>query len=202
MAGIAVLSAGVLAGVVIGIALSLVWLIYVATAPGMPVLGREPGTQVFRDVTENPDDETFPGIVVVRLDGGLFFATADALEERIRELVAQGDEPVHAVVLDLEGVDLVDSQGAAKLAEILDFTESIDVDLRLARVKPAAASVLARDGVLDRFGAGPQPRQRPPSGRGPARRRPPGRTGQLSAHTAAQRRQPCSGGAQTRAQWS
>ena len=94
VAGIAVLSAGVLAGVVIGIALSLVWLIYVATAPGMPLLGREPGTQVFRDVTENPDDETFPGIVVVRLDGGLFFATADALEERIRELVAREDEPV------------------------------------------------------------------------------------------------------------
>ena len=152
VAGIAVLSAGVLAGVVIGIALSLVWLIYVATAPGMPLLGREPGTQVFRDVTENPDDETFPGIVVVRLDGGLFFATADALEERIRELVAREDEPVHAVVLDLEGVDLVDSQGAAKLAEILDFTESIHVDLRLARVKPTAASVLARDGVLGRFG--------------------------------------------------
>jgi high affinity sulfate transporter 1 len=150
VASIAVLSAGVLAGVVIGIALSLVWLIYVATAPGMPVLGREPGTQVFRDVSENPGDETFPGIVVVRLDGGLFFATAEALEERIRELVAD-HAPVHAVVLDLEGVDLVDSQGAAKLAEILEFTESIDVDLRLARVKPTAASVLASDGVLGRF---------------------------------------------------
>ena len=47
---VAVLSAGVLAGVVIGIALSLVWLVYVATTPAMPLLGREPGTQVFRDV--------------------------------------------------------------------------------------------------------------------------------------------------------
>src|SRR5438552_9228991 len=81
VAVIAVLSAGVLAGVVIGITLSLVWLVYVATAPSIPVLGREPGTDVFRDVKENPGDETFPGIVVLRLDGGLFFATADALEE-------------------------------------------------------------------------------------------------------------------------
>ena len=40
---------------------------------------------------EHPGDETFPGIVVVRLDGGLFFATAEALEERVRELVE--DEP-------------------------------------------------------------------------------------------------------------
>ena len=74
-----------LAGVVIGIALSLVWLVYVTTTPGMPLLGREPGTHVFRDVLENPGDETFPGYAVVRLDGGLFFATADALEERVRD---------------------------------------------------------------------------------------------------------------------
>ena len=47
----------------------------------MPLLGREPGTQVFRDLDENPADETFPGIVVLRLDGGLFFATAEALED-------------------------------------------------------------------------------------------------------------------------
>ena len=147
------LSAGVLAGVVIGIALSLVWLVYVSTSPGIPILGREPGTQVFRDLTENAGDETFPGIVVVRLDGGLFFATGDAVEERIRELTSENGQRAHAVVMDLEGVDLVDSQGAAKLSEILDYTRSIDVDLRLARVKPSVAGVLAKDGVLERFGA-------------------------------------------------
>ena len=149
---IAVLSAGVLTGVIVGIALSLVWLVYVATSPGMPVLGREPGTQVFRDVAENPDDETFPGVAVVRLDGGLFFATADALEERIRGLVLNGVEPVRAVVLDLEGVDFVDSQGAAKLAEILEFAESSEVELRLARIKPSVAAVLEKDGVLGVLG--------------------------------------------------
>ena len=150
---LAVLSAGVLAGVVIGIGLSLVWLVYVATSPGMPLLGREPGTQVFRDVRENPDDETFPGYAVVRLDGGLFFATAEALEERIRGLAQATEPPLRGVVLDLEGVDFVDSQGAAKLAEILDFAESAGFQLRLARVKPAVARVLESDGVLTRLGA-------------------------------------------------
>src|SRR4029450_3213527 len=51
------LAFGVLAGVIIGIGLSLLWLVAVATHPQMPILGREPGTQVFRDVVENPDDE-------------------------------------------------------------------------------------------------------------------------------------------------
>ena len=149
----AVLAAGVLIGVVAGVALSLVWLVYVATSPGMPSLGREPGTQVFRDVAENPNDELFPGLAVIRLDGGLFFATADALEERVRGLVLDGDEPVRAVVLDLEGVDFVDSQGAAKLAEILEFVRSSEVELRLARVKPPVAAVLEKDGVLELIGA-------------------------------------------------
>ena len=113
-----VLSVGVLAGVAVGVALSLVWLIYVATSPRMPLLGREAGTQVFRELDEHPGDETFPGIGVVRLDSGLFFATAEALDRRVRAVI-QDDEPkVHALVLDLEGVDFVDSQGAAKLAEL------------------------------------------------------------------------------------
>ena len=149
---IAVLSAGVLAGVIIGIGLSLVWLVYVSTTPQMPLLGREPGTQVFRDALENPGDETFPGCAVLRLDGGLFFATSEALEERVRELAADADPPLRAVILDLEGVDFVDSQGAAVLAEILDFTESADIELRLARLKPGVATVLDSDGVLERLG--------------------------------------------------
>lgn len=148
---IGVLSAGVLAGVVIGVALSLAWLIYVATRPPMPLLGREPDTQVFRDLDENPGDETFPGISIVRLDGGLFFATADALEDRVRTLL---EEHVHssALVLDLEGVDFVDSQGATKLTDLHDMAKAEGVTLRLARVKPNVRKVLESDGIVQLIG--------------------------------------------------
>jgi sulfate permease, SulP family len=147
---IGALSAGVLAGVVIGVVLSLGWLVYVATRPPMPLLGREAGTQVFRDLDENPDDETFAGITVVRLDGGLFFATAEALEDRVRELTDDGSR---ALVLDLEGVNFVDSQGSGKVAEIYALTRAVDVTLRLARVKPQVRSVLVADGVMELVGA-------------------------------------------------
>jgi sulfate permease, SulP family len=149
---IGVLSAGVLAGVVIGVALSLGWLIHVATRPPMPLLGREPGTQVFRDLDENPDDETFPSIVVLRLDGGLFFATAEALEDRVRVL-ADGAARPRALVLDLEGVNFVDSQGAAKLSELHELTEADGMTLRLARVKPQVRTVLEADGIVGLIGA-------------------------------------------------
>ena len=148
-----VLSAGVLAGVVIGIVLSLGWLIHVAAVPPMPLLGREPGTQVFRDLDENPGDETFPGIPVLRLDSGLFFATSQALEDRVRDLAQDGSQPLRALVLDLEGVDFIDSQGAEQLAAILELLEGDGATLRLARAKPRVVAVLRADGFVDRLGS-------------------------------------------------
>ena len=107
---------------------------------------------MFRDLDGNPDDETFRGIAILRLDGALFFATAEALEDRIREL-AEATRPDHALVLDLEGVNFVDSQGSAKLNEIHELTQADGVELRLAGVKPQVRAILDADGVVERIGA-------------------------------------------------
>jgi sulfate permease, SulP family len=143
---------GVLAGVVIGVALSVFWLIKVSTRPHIPTLAREPGTDVYRDLADHPDGETIPGIMVIRMDGGLFFATSDALEDRVREVIH--DNPaVKAIVLDCAGIDFVDSQGSAKMADVLDLVEDSGVVLRLARLKAAVRSTLELDGVMERLGA-------------------------------------------------
>jgi SulP family sulfate permease len=146
------LAFGVLAGVIIGIGLSLLWLIAVATQPDMPALGREPGTQVYRDLTENPDDERPTGVAVVRLDGGLFFATSDALEDRVRTLIQETPNLI-GVVVDLEGVNFIDSQGSAKVDDILVLCDQAGVTLRLARVKPRVRAVLEREQLVERLGS-------------------------------------------------
>jgi sulfate permease, SulP family len=142
---------GILAGVMIGIALSLVWLVHVVTHPRMSTLGREPGTQVFRDLAEHPDDETFPGFEVLRMDGGVFFATADALEDRVRTALL--DPALRGLVLHFAGINFVDSQGAATVSEIIRMAEEAGVELRLAAVRPAVRDVLERDGAVARLGA-------------------------------------------------
>jgi high affinity sulfate transporter 1 len=153
VAMVGVLSIGVLGGVVLGVALSLGWLVYVTTAPEMPLLGRERRTASFRELDVYPEDETFRGIVVLRLESGLFFATADALHERLRGVVERAGPELHAVVLDLGGVDFVDSQGTAKLAELDESLARDAVVLRLAHVNAGVRRVLAADGVLERLGA-------------------------------------------------
>jgi SulP family sulfate permease len=148
---VSTLAFGVLAGVVIGIGLSLLWLVRVATNPGIALLGRQPGTQVFRELGEHPGDEQVPGVVIIRLDGGLFFATSDTLEDRLREVI-HATPDLTGIVLDCEGINFIDSQGAAKLLEMVELAEESGITLRLARLKASVRPTLKRDGVFARFG--------------------------------------------------
>ena len=149
---VAVLTAGVLAGVIIGVVLSLGWLVYISATPAMPVLGREPGTQAFRSIEAHPEAETYPGLLVVRFDAGLFFASADALTDGLRELVQDAEPPYEVIVLSCEGVDFIDSQGSATISDIIGLAQARNIDVRLARLKPAVLEVLERDGVIEQLG--------------------------------------------------
>jgi anti-anti-sigma factor len=67
------------------------------------VLGRKPGTNVFRPLSkEHPEDETFPGMLLLRLEGRIFFANAERVGEKLRPLMAEAKPEV--VALDLSGV--------------------------------------------------------------------------------------------------
>ena len=151
-ANLGVLGAGVLAGVIIGVVLSVGWLVYVSATPNMPELGRRSGTQVFRSTVEYPDGETYPGLLVMRFDAGLHFGSSDALEDRLRELAEEADPALHTVVIDLEGVNFIDSQGSDKVSQLFDLAEASGIELRLARVKPHVLALLGRDGVIEKLG--------------------------------------------------
>ena len=99
-----------------------------------------------------PDGDTYPGLLVLRFDAGLFFASADALDDRLTTLYEQADPKLHTVVLDFEGIHFIDTQGADKVAELLDAGESYDVEIRLCKVKAEVKALLRRDGLVDRIG--------------------------------------------------
>ena len=90
----------------------MLWLISVATRPSMPQL---PGSPVhnLQGVDEHPTDGSSPGSSSFG-GGGLFFATSDALEDRVRE-PALSTRGITGIVLDCEGIDFIDSQGSAKM---------------------------------------------------------------------------------------
>jgi MFS superfamily sulfate permease-like transporter len=101
VAGVVLL--GTLQGILVAIVVSLVALAHQMADPPVYVLGRKPGTNVFRPRSaEHPEDETFPGLLLLRPEGRLFFANAERVGEKIRRLIV-GAKP-KVVALDLEGV--------------------------------------------------------------------------------------------------
>ena len=98
----------------------MLWLVHVSTHPSTVDLGRLPGSTAFEPLEVHPDGQTFPGVLVLRFNAGLFFATADALQDRLRQ-AAVGDDGVRLsdVVIDFGGVNFIDSQGAATFKQIV-----------------------------------------------------------------------------------
>ena len=101
LAGVVLL--GTLKGIIVAIVLSLVALAYQVADPPVHVLGRKPGTNVFRPRSkEHPDDDTFPGLLLLRLEGRIFFFNAEHIAQKIRRLVEEAEPKV--VAIHLRGV--------------------------------------------------------------------------------------------------
>jgi high affinity sulfate transporter 1 len=90
---------GTLNGILVAIAVSMVSLAYQAATPQLYVVGRKRGTDVFRPLAADHDDETFPGLLIVRPEGRVFFVNAERLGDRIRELVEEMQPRVLAMDL-------------------------------------------------------------------------------------------------------
>jgi len=94
---------GTLKGILVAIIVSLIALAYQSANPPVYIMGRKRGTNVFRPLSnENPDDEEFPGLLILRVEGRIFFANAGQIAHRIKPLVDQYKPRV--VALDLSGV--------------------------------------------------------------------------------------------------
>jgi sulfate permease, SulP family len=150
---IGILALGIIQGIVIGVTLSLLLLIARASNPGIRRLGRQPGSDAYLDVARHDDLEQPPGIVVVRVDGPLFFADANRFRDGVRATIASNRATLRAVVLDAEAISLTDTDGADALIDLAQELHAHDVTLALARAESSILDLWRRAGVLDALGA-------------------------------------------------
>jgi sulfate permease, SulP family len=120
-----------LPGLFIGIATSLIVLLYWSSRPRIAELGRVPGTDQWADVEKHPENEIVPGIVVVRVDSGLYFANADWVRTHLRHAAARPG--TKAVVLDGGTAPFLDVTSAEMLGQAADDLSRRGVNLLLAR---------------------------------------------------------------------
>jgi high affinity sulfate transporter 1 len=151
----AVLGFGVLNGVLVAIALSILDLLRRVARPHDGVLGLVPGVAGMHDLDDYPDARPVPGLVVYRYDAPLFFANAEDFRERALAAVAENPEgvaPIEWFVLNAEANVEVDLTAVDALDQLRRDLEARGIVFALARVKQDLRDLLDAAGLVDKIG--------------------------------------------------
>ena len=139
LAGVVLL--GTLRGILIAILVSLVALAYQVSNPPVHVLRRKRGTNVFRPVSaEHPDDEEFPGMLLVRPEGRIFFLNASNVGHKITPLVDEARP--HVVALDMRAVFDLEYTALKMLTEAEKKYREAGIALWLVGLSPGVFAVV------------------------------------------------------------
>ena len=134
---------GTLKGIIVAIIISLVTLAYQVADPPVYVLRRKPGTNVFRPPSaEHPEDECFPGLLLLRPEGPIFFANAAQIAHKIEPLVREAQPKVVAV--DASGVLDMEYTALKMFAEVAKRQSQHGVQLWLIGMTPRVLAIVQR----------------------------------------------------------
>ena len=151
VAMLGVMTLGTLKGILVAIVVSLVALGYQTANPKLYVLGREPGTTKFRPKSpQHPDDEFEPGLLIVRLEGRLFFLNAERIGDQLRDLMAAA--PPRVLILDLRAVFDLEYSALKMLIEAEARARSRGDELWLGALQPAVLAMVQRSPLGETLG--------------------------------------------------
>ena len=146
-----VLVFGTLKGIVVAVILSMIGLASQTAQPRVSVIGRKRGADVLRPLSpEQPDDETFEGLLILRPEGRLYFANAQNVADQIKALVAQYQPRV--VALDLSRVPDIEYSALQMLIEREKRVTESGVVVWLAGMNPSVLEVVRKAGLDERLG--------------------------------------------------
>jgi sulfate permease, SulP family len=141
------LTLGVPHGIVLGVALSLLMLIYRTSHPEGAVLGQLPGTEAYRDVRRHPEALTFPGLLIWRAGGDLFFASIGHLDEGLNAALAAVRPPAKYVIVDADSVNFIDASACDALLNSIKKLQSQGLTIVFTRVRDEVRERMRLGGV-------------------------------------------------------
>ncbi|XP_028075885.1 probable sulfate transporter 4.2 isoform X1 [Camellia sinensis] len=152
---------GIEIGVVVGVGVSLAFVIHESANPHVAVLGRLPGTTIYRNVQQYPEAYTYNGIVVVRIDAPIYFANISYIKDRLREFEFEVDkstnrgpevERVYFVIIEMAPVTYIDSSAVQALKDLHQEYKSRDIQMAIANPNREVLLALTRSGVVELIG--------------------------------------------------
>jgi len=145
---------GVLQGVFIAIAATLVHLIWAASRPRLALLGRIPGHAGLFKLHRYPEARPVPGLLIVVLQSALVFFNAEYVKQRLLRIAnAAKPEATKWFILDAAGVNTLDSTGVQILAEFQAYLAEREVAFGIADLNSRARLVIARSGLQETVGS-------------------------------------------------
>jgi high affinity sulfate transporter 1 len=146
-----VLLFGILNGVLLAAAASVLMLLAGAARPHVAWLGRIPGTGRFSDLERHPDNETLPGIVIFRPESSVLYFNADYIRKIVWQRV-EAPSPLRLVVCDLSDSPMVDVAGARMLAGLHADLEKRGAQLRVVGAHAKVRDLLRAVGLEEQVG--------------------------------------------------
>jgi sulfate transporter 4 len=145
---------GVELGLAISIGLALLLVIYESAFPHTAILGRIPGTTVYRNTKQYHETEIFSNILLFRIDAPIYFANITFIRDQLSKVIrkAQEVEPVHYVILELSPVTHIDASGLQGVSDIIRDLRKDDIQLALANPSAYVAKKLELENVPENLG--------------------------------------------------
>ncbi|MGB4074830.1 SulP family inorganic anion transporter [Pseudomonas sp.] len=143
---------GTLQGIIVAIIVSLAALAYQMSDPPVYVLKRRPDSNVFRPRADQyPEDEDFPGLLLLRPEGRIFFANAERIGQKIQPLIAEAQPRV--VVIDLGGVFDLEYTALKMLTESEKRQREKGVTLWLVGMNPSVLAMVKQSPLGQALGS-------------------------------------------------
>ena len=149
---LATLSLGITMGLLIGMIGSILLFVALNTRPNTAILGRLPGTDIFRNIDHFPEADLVPGLVILRIDDSFYFANTEFLKEKLYELVESNEYKFSALILDATSVNDLDSSADTALREVVDNFKKRGIEIYIAGVKAPVREVMKRSGLYQLVG--------------------------------------------------
>ena len=134
---------GTMKGIMVAIIVSLVTLAHQMADPPVHVLRRKRGTNVFRPQSQqHPDDESFPGLLLLRPEGPIFFANAAHLAHKVEPLIRETQPKVVAV--DASGILDMEYTALKMFAELVEKQSRHGIQLWITGMSPEVLAIVQR----------------------------------------------------------
>ena len=148
----ATLLIGIQEGILLGIAASVLALLYRISRPRIAVLGHLPGTHSFRNLQRARDAVPIDGLLLLRIDAGFSFANAGFIRDFILDRSRPPDRRVRAVVIDGSTVNDLDTTAAEALRSVAEMLRARGVELYFTGLKGYVRDVMRQAGLVELIG--------------------------------------------------